>query len=111
MDTKGQATTLKRLRPPLTHMSACAWAPRPAKDDVTHLASPQLIGTARPRPPHAVNFASPPSMRQRYEFFSPIWRVMRDDNVTVDDVAQQVGGEAARVAGGRGVSARRWASR
>jgi len=31
------------------------------------------------------------TMRERYEFFSPIWRVMRDDNVTVDDVAQQVG--------------------
>jgi hypothetical protein len=29
---------------------------------------------------------------QRYEFFAPIWRVMRDDNVTVDGVAEQVGG-------------------
>lgn len=33
----------------------------------------------------------PRSASQRFEFFSPIWRVMRDDNVTVDDVAQQVG--------------------
>lgn len=32
------------------------------------------------------------TMRQRYEFFAPIWRVMRDDNVSVDDVAEQVGG-------------------
>lgn len=32
------------------------------------------------------------TMRQRYEFFAPIWRVMRDANVTVDEVAEQVGG-------------------
>jgi hypothetical protein len=31
------------------------------------------------------------TMRQRYEFFAPIWRVMRDDNMSADDVAEQVG--------------------
>lgn len=36
------------------------------------------------------------TMRQRYEFFAPIWRVMRDDNMTADDVAEQVGFFRAR---------------
>ncbi len=30
------------------------------------------------------------SLRQKYEFFAPIWRVMRDDNMSVDEVQRQV---------------------
>ncbi len=29
-------------------------------------------------------------MRQRFEFFAPIWRVMRDDNMSVDEVEEQI---------------------
>jgi hypothetical protein len=30
------------------------------------------------------------TMAERYAFFAPIWRVMRDDNMPVDEVARQV---------------------
>eukprot|EP00955_Chlamydomonas_euryale_P054454 355823-Chlamydomonas_euryale.AAC.2 len=29
------------------------------------------------------------TMTQRYEFFAPIWRVMRDSNMTAEDVREQ----------------------
>ena len=40
------------------------------------------------------------TMRQRYEFFAPIWRVMRDENMTVDDVAEQARALFCGVPGG-----------
>ena len=30
------------------------------------------------------------TMAERYAFFAPIWRVMRDDNMTVDEVERQI---------------------
>lgn len=30
------------------------------------------------------------SMQQRYEFFAPIWRVMRDSHLSADEVREQV---------------------
>ena len=27
---------------------------------------------------------------QKYEFFAPIWRIMRDDNMAVDEVRKQI---------------------
>ena len=30
------------------------------------------------------------SQAQKYEFFAPIWRVMRDSNMSVDEVREQV---------------------
>ncbi|KIY94328.1 type I polyketide synthase [Monoraphidium neglectum] len=44
------------------------------------------------------------TMRQRYEFFAPIWRVMRDDNMSADDVAEQVAYVALAVKQGSQVS-------
>jgi hypothetical protein len=29
-------------------------------------------------------------MEQRYAFFAPIWRVMRDDNMSVEEVGRQI---------------------
>lgn len=44
------------------------------------------------------------TMTQRYEYFAPIWRVMRDDNVSVEDVAAQVGGWEVGCVGGGGTT-------
>lgn len=30
------------------------------------------------------------TMEERYAFFAPIWRVMRDDNVSVEEVGEQI---------------------
>jgi hypothetical protein len=30
------------------------------------------------------------SMEEKYAFFAPIWRVMRDDNMTVEEVGAQI---------------------
>jgi hypothetical protein len=43
------------------------------------------------------------SMR-RYEFFAPIWRVMRDDNMAVSEVQRQVEAVALAVKQGSSVS-------
>lgn len=40
----------------------------------------------------------------RYEFFAPIWRVMRDDNMPVAEVARQVEAVALAVKQGSSVS-------
>lgn len=40
----------------------------------------------------------------RYEFFAPIWRIMRDDNMAVSEVARQVEGVALAVKQGSSVS-------
>lgn len=41
---------------------------------------------------------------RRYEFFAPIWRVMRDDNMPVEEVARQVETVALAVKQGSAVS-------
>jgi hypothetical protein len=43
-------------------------------------------------------------MRCRYEFFAPIWRVMRDDNMPVAEVARQVKAVALAVKQGSSIS-------
>jgi hypothetical protein len=40
----------------------------------------------------------------RYEFFAPIWRVMRDDNMAVSEVQRQIEGVALAVKQGSSVS-------
>lgn len=40
----------------------------------------------------------------RYEFFAPIWRVMRDDNMPVEEVARQIEAVALAVKQGSAVS-------
>jgi hypothetical protein len=45
------------------------------------------------------------SMHERYTFFAPIWRVMRDDNMSVDEVARQVTHVALAVKAGTQVCA------
>ena len=30
------------------------------------------------------------TLLQKYEFFAPIWRVMRDDNMSVEEVQRQI---------------------
>lgn len=42
------------------------------------------------------------SMEQRYEFFAPIWRVMRDDNMSVEEV--RPGGAVAHGQWGRALA-------
>lgn len=44
------------------------------------------------------------NMTQKYEFFAPIWRVMRDDNMSVDEVRQQVEHVALAVKQGSSIS-------
>lgn len=40
----------------------------------------------------------------RYEFFAPIWRVMRDDNMAVSEVQRQIEAVALAVKQGSSVS-------
>eukprot|EP00967_Tisochrysis_lutea_P085912 scaffold120825_cov18-Tisochrysis_lutea.AAC.3 len=44
------------------------------------------------------------TMEQRYAFFAPVWRVMRNENVTVEQVAEQVRYVALTVKQGSQVS-------
>ncbi len=51
------------------------------------------------------------TMAQRYDFFAPIWRVMRDDNMTSQEVQRQVEHVALSVKRGSEVTClggRRW---
>lgn len=43
-------------------------------------------------------------LASRYEFFAPIWRVMRDDNMLVEEVARQIEAVALAVKQGSAVS-------
>lgn len=43
-------------------------------------------------------------LAHRYEFFAPIWRVMRDDNMPVEEVARQVEAVALAVKTGSSIS-------
>ena len=45
-----------------------------------------------------------PLQQEKYEFFAPIWRVMRDDPMPVAEVRRQVGYVALAVAQGSQVS-------
>lgn len=44
------------------------------------------------------------SLAEKYEFFAPIWRVMRDDNMPVAEVQRQVEAVALAVKAGSSVS-------
>jgi hypothetical protein len=52
---------------------------------------------------HSLDKTTPPSEKNQ-QFFAPIWRVMRDDNVTPEEVAEQVAYVALAVKQGSQVS-------
>ncbi len=45
-------------------------------------------------------------LEQKFEFFAPIWRVMRDDNMTAEEVRRQI--EHVALAVKRGSEVRGW---
>jgi len=44
------------------------------------------------------------SMEEKFEFFAPIWRVMRDDNMTIEEVKRQIEGVALLVKQGSNIT-------
>jgi hypothetical protein len=79
---KGEEFSDGRAFEACSGLRECNRTPPPPRRDAIGLGA----GMAHPRESEEWKAMT---MRERYEFFAPIWRVMRDDNMTADDVAEQ----------------------